>query len=158
MNIQIHNDQITRVSKTKLLGVLIDENLTWKDQINNVKTNLSRITGLMHRAIHVLGTTSLLTLYYSLFLPILCYCGEVWGNACITNVHCITVVQKGGQTDMWCWRLHHTNLLFYRCRVLTFQDLVDLKMCSIMYKTYNNMPVPVSVRCFFTKHVNLRLS
>ena len=62
LDIQIHDDQITRVSKTKFLGVLIDEKLTWKDKINNVKTNLSRITGVMYRASHVLRTTSLLTL------------------------------------------------------------------------------------------------
>ena len=95
LDIQIHiHIQITRVSKTKFLGVLSDEKLTWKDQINNVKTNLSRITEVMYRASHVLGTTSLLTLSYSLFLLILCYCCIVWGNACITNVHRITVVQK----------------------------------------------------------------
>ena len=63
LDIQIHiHIQITRVSKIKFLGVLIDEKLTWKDQINNVKTNLSRITGVMYRASHVLGTTSLLYL------------------------------------------------------------------------------------------------
>ena len=49
-------------------------------------------------------------------------------------------------------RLHHTNMLFYRCRVLKCQDLVDLcSMCSIMYKTYNNMPVPVNIQCFFLR-------
>ena len=44
---------------------------------------------------------------------------------------------------------------FIGVEYLKFQDLVDLKMCSILYKTYNNMPVPVNVQCFFTKHVNL---
>ena len=95
---------------------------------------------------------------YSLFLPILCYCCELLGNACITNVHSITVVQKVVRQIRGVGRLHHTNLLFYRCRVLKFQDLVDLKMCSIMYKAYNNMPVPANVQCFFTKHANLRPS
>ena len=61
-----------------------------------------------------------------------------------------------GQMICGVGRLHHTNLLFYRCRVLKFQDLIYLKMCSIMYKIYNNMPVPVNVQRFITSHANLR--
>ena len=152
MDIQIHNDQITRVSKTKLFGVWIDEKLTWKDQINNVKTNLSRLTGVMPRASHVLGTTSLLTLYYSLFLPILCYCCEVLGNACITNVHCITVVQKRWSD----WYVVLVDSITPTCYFIGVElKFQDLKMYSIMYKTYNNMPVSVNVQCFFMKHANL---
>ena len=71
-NPAINCDQIIRVIKIKFRGVLINEKLTWKDQINNVKTNMSRITRVMYRASHVLGTTSLPALYYSLFLPIPC--------------------------------------------------------------------------------------
>ena len=35
-----------------------------------VKRNLSRLVGIIYRARHILGTENLLTLYYSLFLPI----------------------------------------------------------------------------------------
>ena len=81
LDIHIHNDLITRVSKTTFLGILIDKKLTWKDQINNVMTNLSRVARVVYRASHVLGTTCLLTLSYSLFLLfLLCFCCEVWGK------------------------------------------------------------------------------
>ena len=49
-----------------------------------------------------------------------------------------------------------TNMLFYR--VLTFlhlRDLVNMKVLSVMFKTYNNMPVPINVQCLFTEHVAL---
>ena len=71
VDIKINSSQITRVNKTKFLGIMIiDEQLNWKEQIHQVQTGLSRITGMMYRASHVLGTASLLTLYHSLFLPI----------------------------------------------------------------------------------------
>ena len=73
---------------------MIDEQLNWKEQIHQVQTGLSRITGVMYRARNVLGTASLLTLYHSLFLPIMGYCCEIWGNSCVTKLHCITVLQK----------------------------------------------------------------
>ena len=55
-------------------------------------------------------------------------------------------------------RLDHTSMLFYTCRVLRFKDLVKLKMCSILYKVYYNMPVPANVNCLFIKHTILRPS
>ena len=88
VDIQINSNQITRVNKTTFLGINL------KEQIHQVETGLSRITGVIYRTSHVLGTASLLTLYHSLFLPIMGYCCDIWGNACATNLHCITVLQK----------------------------------------------------------------
>ena len=48
--------------------------------------------------------------------------------------------------------LDHTSMLFYRCRVLRFKDLVKLNMCSILYKVHYNMPVPANVNCLFIKN------
>ena len=90
VDIKINSNQITRVNKTKFLGIMIDEQLNWKEQIHQVQTGLSRITGVMYRANHVLGTASLLTLYHSLFLPIMGYCYDICGNACATNLHSVT--------------------------------------------------------------------
>ena len=67
VDIKINSNQITRVNKTKFLGIMIDEQLNWKEQIHQVQTGLPRITGVMYRASHVLGTASLLTLCHSLF-------------------------------------------------------------------------------------------
>ena len=52
-------------------------------------------------------------------------------------------------------RLDHTCMLFYRCRVLRFKDLVKLKMCSILYKVHYNMPVPANVNCLFIKNTHV---
>ena len=79
LDIKIHNDKITRVSETKFLGVWIDEKLNWKKHVECVKRNLSRVVSIIYRAGHILGTENLLTLYYSLFLPILSYGCEIWG-------------------------------------------------------------------------------
>ena len=113
----------------------------------------------MYRASHVLGTASLLTLYHSLFLPIMGYCCDIWGNACATNLHCITVLQKKAVRLVFgASRLDHTSMLFYRCRVLRFKDLVKLKMYSILYKVHYNMSVPANVNCLFIKNTHARSS
>ena len=65
LDIEIHNNKITRVSETKFLGVWIDEKLNWKKHVECVKRNPSRVVGITYRARHILGTETLLTLYYT---------------------------------------------------------------------------------------------
>ena len=62
LDIRIHNNQIARVNKTEFLGVLIEENLDWKNYIPCAKSKISRVVGVMYRASHVLETASLFTL------------------------------------------------------------------------------------------------
>ena len=125
---KINSNQITRVNKTKFLGIMIDEQLNWKEQIHQVQTGLSRITGVMYRASHVLGTASLLTLHHSLFLPIMGYCCDIWGKCmCHQSTLYHRVTKKAVRLLFGASRLDHTSMLFYRCRVLRFNDFSEIE-------------------------------
>jgi len=109
-------------------------------------TRLSKIGGVMYNTTQVLGTKTLVTLYYAFFLPIIRYCCEVSGTTYTINVHFVTIVQEGYQNDIWCWEMtSHTSMLLYDYKVLTFQNLVHLTILSIIFKAYNNLPLPVTV-------------
>ena len=41
------------------------------------------------------------------------------------------------------------HILFSRCRVLIFKDLVDLKVLLVLFKTFNSMPIPNNIQCLF---------
>ena len=69
-----------------------------------------------------------------------------------------SVTKKAVRLVFGASRLDHTSMLFYRCRVLRFKDLVKLKMCSILYKVHYNMPVPANVNCLFIKNTHVRSS
>ena len=47
------------------LGVLLDEHLSWKEQIRYNENKVVKSIGLLYRAKLFLGKHSLLTLYYS---------------------------------------------------------------------------------------------
>ena len=79
-NICINNCEIDMVYKTKLLGVVIDSKLNWKDHVAMVQSKLSKSIAIMHKAKHLLDRRYGMVLYFSLFLPYLSYCCEVWGN------------------------------------------------------------------------------
>ena len=54
----------------KYLGVLLDSNLSWKFQINNVALKISRTVGVVARLRHFVPRTTLLNIYQSSILLI----------------------------------------------------------------------------------------
>jgi hypothetical protein len=47
--IELGGSTIKRVIKTKILGIIINEKLTWKDQIENTITKVSKGIGMIRR-------------------------------------------------------------------------------------------------------------
>ena len=86
IKLNIDDYSINRVYSTKFLGVLIDHKLNWKDHINLVKNKLAKSIAIIYKASQVVDKSALITLYYSLFLPYMNYCVEVWGNTYKSNV------------------------------------------------------------------------
>ena len=61
----IKKHKVERVKSIKFLGVLLDENLSWKDHIKYIENKVAKNIGLLYRAKLFLDKFSLLTLYYS---------------------------------------------------------------------------------------------
>ena len=78
----------------KYLGVLLDSNLSWKFQINNVALKISRTVGVVARLRHFVPRTTLLNIYQSLILPYLTNSLVAWGQAAKTHSQKILVLQK----------------------------------------------------------------
>ena len=80
-NIKLGNNTIKRVSKAKLLGMLVDEKLSWDLHINE-KIIPKVLKGL--RILRVLRETlnisQLMLVYNGLIMPHFDYCSTVWGN------------------------------------------------------------------------------
>ena len=94
VRVGINNCEIDMAYKTKFLGVVIDSKLNWKDHVAMVKSKLSKSIAIMHKAKHLLDRRSGMILYFSLFLPYLSYCCEVWGNTYSSNIKNVYVLQK----------------------------------------------------------------
>ena len=71
---------IENVKYFKFLGILFDENLTWKFHINMVTNQLSKVIGIINRLEHVCLQNALLSLYHSLFATHLSYGLLLWGT------------------------------------------------------------------------------
>ena len=67
------NKKVTLERKNfiKFLGLLIDENLSWKTHIHSVADKISKTIGLIARLRHIVPACTLLNIYQSLITPLL---------------------------------------------------------------------------------------
>ena len=94
VSIIINNTKISRVYVTKILGVQIDSQLSWKMHIDYICKKISKCTVILLKARKVLGKSCLTTLYYTFAYPYSIYCNHVWGNTYQTNLDRLMIIQK----------------------------------------------------------------
>ena len=82
--VRINKENINRVNDTQFLGVIIYGKLNWKSHILSIRSKLSQCCAIMYRASSLINKHGLHILYYSLFMPYIMYCGEVWDNTYAT--------------------------------------------------------------------------
>ena len=82
----INDTNIEMVYVNTFLGVLIDLKLKWKEHIKMITSKLSKTIAIMNRTTYILDKNARLILYYSLFLPYVSHCCEVWGNTYKSNI------------------------------------------------------------------------
>ena len=75
----IDGQAIDEVQKTKFLGIIIDNKLTWKWHIDHIAGKISRGIGIIIKARQYLNKSGLMYLYYSFIYPYLTYCNHIWG-------------------------------------------------------------------------------
>jgi hypothetical protein len=88
--IKINIQQISQVIRTALfLGVVHNENMSWKLHISHISCKISKSIGLIYKSCSFCLTrarTALRTLYFSLIYPYLHYCVPVRGSTYPTNL------------------------------------------------------------------------
>ena len=76
---KIREREIEMCSKAKYLGVQIDDNLNWKEQIRAVSAKVSRAVGFLKYSKRYLPITAVKTLHTSIVGPDFQHCCSVWG-------------------------------------------------------------------------------
>ena len=69
---------IKRVNKSKTLGAVIDDHLTWNTQIDNITKKVSKGIGMLRRIKEYVSTSTLIKVYNAIILSYFDYCSLVW--------------------------------------------------------------------------------
>jgi len=134
----INNDIISIVSQFSFLGVLIDENLSWKSHLNMVANKLSKLIGILHKLKYIYPQNALTTIYNSLFVPHINFGLLVWG----TKVNHIDTLQKKVIRIITNSKyISHTEPLMKELKLLKVEDMFSLNILKFLHKlAHNNLP------------------
>ena len=66
--------EMIRTKEVTFLGVIFDENLSWKSHISHIASKNSKPVGIIGRSSPCLTMLAFKTLYYSLLYPYFQYC------------------------------------------------------------------------------------
>ena len=80
LDLFINDVKIKRDNSLKFLGVMIDENLTWKTHVELVENKISKSVGILFKASHSLNSKSLRSIYFALVHPYINYTNIAWAS------------------------------------------------------------------------------
>jgi hypothetical protein len=90
----INSEQLQHSACEKLLGIKIDSNLNWKNQIDQICSKISTTIYLLSKIKKYLNLESRQLFYTGYILPLIDYCCVVWGNCSNEGLNRILKLQK----------------------------------------------------------------
>ena len=154
-DIQMNDEKISCIDRSKFLGVIIDDKLSWIHHIDHICKKISKSIGILYKLQNFLDTKSLINMYYCFVYPYLQYCNEVWGNAYSIHLNRLIVLQKRviriiAKVD----KFHHTDSLFTKFEIIKFCRINDYMIGQIMIKAFRRL-LPEPVQSIFVKNENI---
>ena len=141
-------------SYIKYLGVLINENLSWKNHLDCVITKISKTIGMIAKLRHFVPSFVLTNIYKSLILPYFTYRLVAWGNASKNYLNKIVVLQKPVlRLIFFVDRKEHEIPLFVNAKILPITFLYNEAVCKLMFDIHKDS-APSNMTKLFTRTSN----
>jgi hypothetical protein len=134
----IGNENIIRKSCIKMLGIYIDQNLSWQEHIEMAKSKLASSLYAIRKVNRCVPINCLKMLYYALVYPMLTYGIILWGSAYNVHINKLVIMQKKIVRSISNVDINtHTEPLFVKLNVLKIEDIYKMEICKFMYNYIN---------------------
>ena len=152
--LEINTTTIVRESVIKFLGVLLDENLSWKTHINTIENKISKNLGILYKARLVLNQKSIKQLYFSFIHSYLNYGNMAWGSTNKTKLNQLLRHQKHASRIIFFKdKLTHAKPLLQSINALNIYQLNIFHILLFMHKVKNEQ-TPQIFKTIFSKTNN----
>ena len=95
------NLPIERLTESKFIGVIVDENLTWSRHIKTIQTKMARYIGLMYKLKSQLPLKVRIQIFHSFVQSHINYYSLVWGFSTKVNIDSLFRTQKKRYTSTY---------------------------------------------------------
>jgi len=129
--------RLQMVCHDSLLGVLVDNNLSWTEHIKHISKKVNSSLWLLSRIRHFLLERHRKLFYNSYIQPYLDYCNTVWGNSNDKNLAKLAHLQKRAFELISIQKESKENLAG-KLKILPIKDRICLRKAKLMYRISNN--------------------
>ncbi len=138
ITIKIVNTVIEKVPDFNFLGLILNENLSWKSHCDKISNSISKSLGILNALKHILLEEIKVMLYNSMIASHINYCILAWGY----EFKRITKLQKKAMRIISVSKYNaHTCPIFKRLKLLKIEDIIKLNETKFYYKYENgNLP------------------
>ena len=146
MNIKINETRIDSCESYKYLGVIFDNNLSWKPHVDYICGKISKACGALSKIRHSVDLETLKTVYYSLVHSYLHYGITTWGSASenvLKPLH--TLLNRIVRIITFAPFTIDVEPIFNFLEILDFQQLLHLETGKFVYKSKNDL-LPINNR------------
>ena len=134
---RIHNQGMTK--SFKLLGVLLDEYLTFDSHIDMLSSKISKSLYIINRVKNLLPKKVLLSLYFALVHSHLSYCISIYGCANKTSIEKLILKQKKAMRIIFnVSNRAHTAPLFQELKILNIEKMITYSKTKIMHNFFHD--------------------
>ena len=140
LELTLDNNEIQTADTFKMLGIQVDQMLTWDKQIDSVCLNITRKITLMKMLSKYVNQDSLKLYFNSYILPLFDYGCVVWGHCSANNMDRLLKFQKKASRIILQAEFNTpSNQMFNILNWLPIQKRVQYHTCILVYKSLNNM-------------------
>ena len=159
--LKMYSRYLSIVSHVKILGLYIDNNLTWRKHVEYICNGVSCLVGLLYRIKNYLNYESKVLFYNSYIISRIDYCLTIWGNAPKDALEPLFRLQKRAARIVLNVPVETSSISCFNSLhwMSIYQRVVYLK-CLLMYNIVNNNLYPKYLKCYMklkpAVHYNLR--
>ena len=149
INVLMNNVQIENVTCYTYLGIRIDSNLKWNEQINNICRKVCTSIAVMRRIKPFVPRNSLITIYNNMVLPHFDYAIIIWCSCGETNLNRLQKLQNMAMRIILSAPFRtHINDLLQTLGFMSVRDRITYATGCMMYKVKNEMSPSYLNECF----------
>ena len=148
LDLSISDTPIEQVEEHKLLGLVIDQHLTWQSHLDYICARVAQRLALLRRIKSFVSTDDRLIFYRAMVAPLYEYGFIIWGYVSKHIANRITTPQKyAGRIilDIKNPREINSTELFKKLNWLPFSDRITFLRAVLMFKCFNKCSPYLSV-------------
>ena len=145
LDIRFNNESIPQVSSHRLLGIILDQNLTWCDHIDMLLNRISSKIYQLSRIKNFIDINTRKLFYFAYIQPYFDYCSSVWGHTYSSHTKRLSSIQRRALRGVNNNEISNYRDLFVSFNILPVNDKVKFRDCVLIHKIlYGDAPTYLS--------------